>query len=74
MRKAAYFCEFDYMADIASAIFIRQSPDFSGLCRFWGLGTNAGSRGVSEPFLEPLQNFPALSRTRRSAGRKKSFV
>jgi hypothetical protein len=23
--------------DIASAIFIRQSPDFSGLCRFWGL-------------------------------------
>jgi hypothetical protein len=25
------------MADIASAIFIRQSPDFSGLCGFWGL-------------------------------------
>jgi hypothetical protein len=22
---------------IASAIFIRQSPDYSGLCRFWGL-------------------------------------
>jgi hypothetical protein len=27
--------------DIASAIFIRQSPDFSGLCRFWGLGIGA---------------------------------
>jgi hypothetical protein len=25
------------LADIASAIFIRQSPDFSGLCRFWEL-------------------------------------
>jgi len=24
---------------IASAIFIRQSPDYSGLCRFWGLAT-----------------------------------
>jgi hypothetical protein len=31
-------------ADIASAIFIRQSPDLSGLCHFWGLAFPAISR------------------------------
>ena len=40
---------------IASAIFIRQSPDYSGLCRFWRLDFSAtSSRIVSASF----QLFP----------------
>jgi Na+/H+-dicarboxylate symporter len=31
------FAPIGVFAAIASAIFIRQSPDFSGLCRFWFL-------------------------------------
>ena len=46
------------LEDIASAIFIRQSPDYSGLRRFWGL-VNSPSPHVSP--------HPGLSITFRPA-------
>ena len=41
---------------IASAIFIRQSPDYSGLCRFWGLVPEALPVMCSITIMEVFQN------------------
>ena len=45
---------------IASAIFIRQSPDFSGLCRFWGLAKIRPHPKRYKTFRVPLQNYPVF--------------
>lgn len=41
---------------IASAIFIRQSPDYSGLCRFWELIKISSVAMCSITILEVFQN------------------